>query len=157
MEPSILGNMKVKQSWMRQAMGIAAVSGSLVLGSGVAVAGNEREDLQRQIDAMRAAVQDFDRLDERRSVSDEIALLRSWLDEAWARHSAEKWRNVREILDRCVAQQELIRQKITASKLTAQAADREAALKQIKEQYERLTKALEDALVKKRAMEMNAK
>jgi hypothetical protein len=86
----------------------------LLLVGGQAFAGQEAEDLKRQIESQRAAVSDLERLDDRHLVTDEITLLKSWLDEAWQQYSKEEWKRVREVVDRCIAQAELIRQKITA-------------------------------------------
>jgi hypothetical protein len=120
-------------------------------------AGREKADLQRDIDAQRAAVADFERLDEKRAVTDEITLLRTWLDEASAQFAKEEWDKVREVLDRCVAQAELLRQKIAATKLGAQAQGREAAVKASRDKIEKTRAALQQALVTKKAMEMNNK
>jgi hypothetical protein len=115
------------------------------------------EDLKRQIEAQQAAVADLDRLDTERATTGEIALLKSWLDEAWGQYSKEEWDRVREILDRAVAQAELIRQRVTASQLAAQADGREKALKAARDRLERTRKELQQSLIKKKAMEMNAK
>ena len=48
----------------------------------MAVAGEE-DDLQRQIELARTGAADLERLDELKAVSDEISVLRSFLDEAW--------------------------------------------------------------------------
>src|SRR5579863_2215611 len=91
----------------------------VLLSSGRALANQEAEDLKRQIESQRAAVADLDRLDDRRAVTDEITLLKSWLDEAWAQYSKEEYKKVREVVDRCLAQAALIRKKINAAKMTA--------------------------------------
>jgi hypothetical protein len=117
----------------------------------------EASDLRRQIDSQRAAVADLERLDETRKTAGETAILRSWLDEADAQHAKEKWDGVREVLDRCVAQTEFIRQKTLAAKLTSQAEERERAAKASKEKLERTKRELADAQVNKKALEMNAK
>ena len=117
----------------------------------------EKADLQRNIEAQRAAVSDFERLDERHAVTAEITFLRAWLDEASALAAKEDWDKVREVLDRCVAQAELLRQKIAAAKLTAQADEREAAVKRSREKVEKTRQALQQAQVNKKAMEMNNK
>jgi hypothetical protein len=120
-------------------------------------AGQEKADLQRDIDAQRAAVADFERLDDRHAATDEITLLRTWLDEASAQFAKEEWNKVREELDRCVAQAELLRQKIAANRLMAQAQDREAAVKRSRDKVEKTKAALQQATVNKKAMEMNSK
>jgi hypothetical protein len=115
------------------------------------------EDLKRQIEAQQAAIGDLEKLDEKRVAVDELALLRSWFDEAWGQYSKEEYDRVREILDRCTAQAELIRQKATAGKLTSLAADREAAAKASHDKLERTKKDLQAAYIKKKALEMNSK
>jgi hypothetical protein len=117
----------------------------------------EADDLRREIDAQRAAVIDLERLDADRAVPDEIANLKTWLDEATGQLGKEEMNRVREVLDRCIAQAELIRQKINAAKLTAQMRDRDAALKRLREKIERTRQQLQQTTVAKKAMEMNAK
>jgi hypothetical protein len=128
----------------------------LLLGT-QAFAGQEAEDLKRQIESQRAAVSDLERLDDRHMVTDDITMLKSWLDEAWQQYSKEEWKRVREVVDRCIAQAELIRDRITAAKMTAYASDREAAVRSTREKIERTKKALLDAQSTKKALEMNSK
>ena len=129
----------------------------LLLVGAQALAGQEAEDLKRQIESQRAAVSDLERLDDRHMVTDEITLLKSWLDEAWQLYSKEDWKPVREVIDRCLAQAELIRQKITAAKMTAYANDREAAVKAMRAKIEQTKKQLLDAQSTKKALEMTNK
>jgi hypothetical protein len=129
----------------------------LLLCGGQAVANQEADDLKRQIESQRAAVSDLERLDDRRMVTDEITNLRSWLDEAWAQYSKEEYKRVREVVDRCIAQAELIRQKITAGKMTAYANERDGQVRATREKIERTRKALLDAQSTKKALEMTAK
>jgi len=129
----------------------------LLLVAGQAFAGQEAEDLKRQIESQRAAASDLERLDDRHMVTDEITLLKSWLDEAWQQYSKEEWKKVREVVDRCIAQAQLIRDKITAAKMTAYANDREAAVKATRDKIERTKKALLDAQSTKKALEMTSK
>jgi hypothetical protein len=129
----------------------------LLLCGGQALANQEGDDLKRQIESQRAAVSDLERLDDRRMVTDEITNLRSWLDEAWAQYSKEEYKRVREVVDRCIAQAELIRQKITAGKMTAYANDREGQVRTTREKIERTKKSLLDAQSTKKALEMTAK
>ena len=105
----------------------------------------------------RGSVSDLDRQDARRSVTDEITLLRAWVDEAANLLGQEKLDRVREVLDRLNAQESLIRQKIAAATLTAQAQEREAALKALREKIERTRNELQQQTITKKAMEMNAK
>jgi hypothetical protein len=139
-------------------IGVLAWSLGLLLGfEGRALANQEAEDLKRQIESQRAAVSDLERLDDKRLVTDEITLLRSWLDEAWSQYSKEEWKKVREVVDRCIAQAELIRDKITAAKMTAYASDRETAVKATRDKVERTRKQLLEAQATKKAMEMTSK
>jgi hypothetical protein len=117
----------------------------------------EEDDLQRQIETQRSGVTDIERLDELRSSADEIALLKSWLDEAWALRAKHEYDEVREVLDRALAQAELIRQKISVSKLRAQSDRREAALQDTRRKIDQARKALADTTIKKKALEANSK
>jgi hypothetical protein len=113
----------------------------------------EEDDLQRQIDSQRSGVPDLERLDELRATTDEITLLRSWLDEAWNLRSKHEYDQVREVLDRCLAQAELIRQKINSSKLKAQVQTRETNLATVRNKIAQARKALQDTTIKKKALE----
>jgi hypothetical protein len=117
----------------------------------------EEDDLQRQIETQRAGVSDIERLDELHAAGDEITLLKAWLDEAWALRAKHEYDQVREVLDRALAQAELIRQKISASKLRAQADKREAALQETRRKTDQARKALADTIVKKKALEASSK
>ena len=112
----------------------------------------DSQDLKREISAQQATAKDLQSLDTQKVVADEIALLKTWLDEAW-----NKQGRAREILDRCVAQTELIRLKIAVAKIKAEAADHEKAARDAKDKLKKTQKAIEDATVKKKALEMNAK
>jgi hypothetical protein len=129
----------------------------LILCGSQAWASQEAEDLKRQIESQRAAVSDLERLDDRHMVTDEITLLRTWLDEAWSQYSKEEWKKVREVVDRCIAQAELIRQKITAAKMTAYANDREAAVKATRDKIAHTRQQLLEAQSTKKALEMTSK
>ena len=122
------------------------------VGGGLALAGEE-DDLQRQIDTQRTGAADLERLDELKSTGDEIALLRSWLDEAWNLRAKHEYDQVREVLDRSLKQADLIRTKITTAKLRAQAAKREAALADLRAKIVKTRKALADTTAKKKALE----
>jgi hypothetical protein len=117
-----------------------------------AMAGEE-DDLQRQIETQRSGVNDLDRLDDLRATTDEITLLRTWLDEAWNLRSKHEYDQVREVLDRCIAQAELVRQKISAAKLRAQMQKREATVNELRAKIASTKKALQETQVKKRALE----
>jgi hypothetical protein len=113
----------------------------------------EEDDLQRQIETQRTGVADLERLDELKATTDEITLLRAWLDEAWSLRSKHEYDEVREVLDRCLKQADLIRAKITASKLRAQAQKHEAALADLRAKIAHTKKALQETTTKKRALE----
>jgi hypothetical protein len=129
-----------------------------VFGAGerVGLAGEE-DDLQREIDTQRVSVADLERLDELKATGDEITQLRSWLDEAWSLRSKHEYDQVREVLERTRKQADLIRAKITASKLRAQAAAREAALADVHAKIKRTKQALVDTAKKKKALESSDK
>ncbi len=114
-------------------------------------------DLKREIQAQQSAVSDLAALDPTHAVADEIALLKTWLDEAWDRQTKDQGARAREALDRCLAQADLIRQKITTAKLIAQATEHEKAAADARDKLAATKKALEDAAVKKKALEMNSK
>jgi hypothetical protein len=117
----------------------------------------EEDDLQRQIETQRAGVSDLERLDELHTAGDELVLLKAWLDEAWALRAKHEYDEVREVLDRSLAQAELIRQKISVSKLRAQSDKREAALNETHRKTEVARKALADTTLKKKALEASSK
>jgi predicted nucleic acid-binding Zn-ribbon protein len=117
----------------------------------------EEDDLQREIDTQRVSVADLERLDELKATTDEIAQLRSWLDEAWNLRSKHEYDQVREVLERTRKQADLIRAKITASKLRAQAAAREASLAEVRARIARTKKALGDTVKKKKSLETKDK
>jgi hypothetical protein len=117
-----------------------------------AMAGEE-DDLQRQIETQRSGVNDLDRLDDLRATTEEITLLRAWLDEAWTLRSKHEYDQVREVLDRCIAQAELVRQKISAAKLRAQMQKREATVNELRAKIASTKKTLQETQVKKRALE----
>lgn len=123
---------------------------------GVSYAGEE-DDLQRQIESQRSGVVDLERLDDTRAATDEIALLRAWLDEAWALRAKHEYDVVREVLDRCLAQADLIRQKISAAKLRAQVQKREESLQALRTKIQQTKKALQDTTIKKKALEGTVK
>ena len=116
----------------------------------------EEDDLQSRIETQRSGVADLEKMDDLKSVPDEITLLRAWLDEAWSLRSKHEYDQVREVLDRATAQAELIRAKITASKLRAQAQRNEAAFAELKARIAKTRKALSDTITKKKVLEGNA-
>ena len=118
----------------------------------IASAGEE-DDLQRQIDTQRAGLADLDRLDDLHATTDEITLLKSWLDDAWNLRSKHEYDEVREILDRGIAQADLVRQKINAARLRAQVQKREAALDELRDKIQKTKKSLQDMTIKKKTLE----
>src|SRR6188472_4826666 len=125
---------------LRRTLQILLVATSLAAAGG-AQAGEE-DDLQRQIETQRTGAADLERLDELKATSDEIVLLRTWLDEAWTLRSKHEYDQVREVLDRALKQADLIRAKITVSKLRAQAQKTEKALADARNKITRTRKAL---------------
>ncbi|HEV3030003.1 MAG TPA: hypothetical protein VG319_00095 [Polyangia bacterium] len=140
--------------WVRALSLVALLVAST--SSRVARAGEE-DDLQRQIETQRGGVSDIERLDELHAAGDEIALLKAWLDEAWALRAKHEYDDVRAVLDRALAQAELIRQKIAASKLRAQADKREAALQATRHKIDQARKALADTAIRKKVLEAGSK
>ncbi len=121
-------------------------------------AGSEREvnDLKRSIDTHRGTVSDLERQDPQRAVSDQLTLLRTWVDEAANLLGQKKLDRVRETLDRLNAQEELIRQRLAAVAAQSAAREKEEALRALREKIEQTKAALEQATVTKKALEMNA-
>lgn len=138
---------------MRRLLHLSIVG--LVCAVSSARAGNA--DLQREIKVQQSAASDLAALDTAKVVQDEVALLKTWLDEAWTRQSKDQGGRARESLERCLAQADLIRQKLATAKLKADADAREKAAREARDKVQRTKKALDDAIVKKKAMEMNAK
>jgi thioredoxin-like negative regulator of GroEL len=130
-----------------------AFSGGMKPGS---VQAGEEDDLQLQIETQRTGAADLERLDDLKATSDEITLLRSWLDEAWGLRSKHEYDQVREVLDRALKQADLIRAKITVAKLRAQAQKREGALSELRAKIARTRKALQDTVAKKKVLEGSA-
>jgi len=114
---------------------------------------DEEDDLQRQIDAQKASVADLGRLDVQHAGGEEIVRLKSWLDEAWGLRSKHEYDGVREVLDRCMAQAELIRQTIAAANLKSQVAQRETQLKQTREKLAQAKKDIESTRVQIKSLE----
>lgn len=147
-------NFASRRSWGRWWSTAGAIALAAALG-GRAHAGEE-DDLQRQIDTQRSSAADLERLDELKAVSDEIGLLRSWLDEAWNLRAKHEYDQVRDVLDRALKQEDLIRAKITVSKLRAQEQKHEAALKDLRDRIAKTRKALQDTVDKKKVLERSA-
>jgi hypothetical protein len=138
--------------------GLAALVSVLAIlpAAGTAAAG-EADDLQAMIDRARNGVTDLERLDERGASREDAALLRRWLEEAWGLRSEQKYDEVRIVLDRCDAQAEMIRQKILAAKVMAQALEREETLKRLRDNIEKTRRAIQQATIQKAALEQRGK
>jgi hypothetical protein len=114
----------------------------------------EADDLQRLIDNLKQTTSDLERMDDQKSASSDIIMMRTWLDrDAWNFRSQEKFEEAHGVLERCEAQANMIRQKLTAAKLSAQAAAKEDEVKRAKSQLARLKKALENAKIQKARLE----
>ncbi len=119
----------------------------------VAARAGEADDLQRQIDYLKQTTNDLERQDDQKAVSTDLTMMRAWLDNAWTLRSQEKYDEVRIVLDRCEAQANMVRQRLNASKLSAQAAAKEDEVKRARSQLERTKKALENAKIQKARLE----
>ena len=114
---------------------------------------DEEDDIQRQIEAQKAGVPDLELLDRSHAASSEIQRLRDWLGQAWDLRNKHEPDEAREVLERCMAEAELVRQIITASQLKAQVAEREGKLDRTKAETDKKKKALQEAQIKKRSLE----
>ena len=97
------------------------------------------------------------RLDEQKAVREEITLMRVWLDSAWRLRSDQKYDETRVVLDRVQAQGDMIRQKIVASKVTADATRKEEEVRKVREKIARTKQAIQDATLQKAALEAKVK
>jgi hypothetical protein len=113
----------------------------------------EADDLQRQIDYLKQTTNDLERQDEQKATATDVTMMRAWLDNAWTLRSQEKYEEVRILLDRCAAQANMIRQRLTAAQLAAQAGAKEDEVKRAKARLARTKKVLEDAKIQKARME----
>jgi predicted site-specific integrase-resolvase len=113
----------------------------------------EADDLQRQIDYLKQTTTDLERQDDQKAVASDLMMMRSWLDNAWTLRSQEKYDDVRIALDRCEAQANMVRQKLTAAKLSAQAGVKEDEVKRAKTQLTHTKQALENAKIQKARLE----
>lgn len=119
--------------------------------------GGEADDLQAMIDRARRNVTDLQRIDEQRVAAEDIAVLSTWLDEAWRLRSEKQYDTVRQVLDRCDAQADMIREQITAGQLTAQAQKEESILDASRKHVEELKQAIAAAKLKKAQLEVVSK
>ena len=113
----------------------------------------EADDLQRIIDAARQTAKDLASLDTRRAAETDLTVLGMWLDKAWSLRSQEKFDDAHTVTDRCVAQADMIRERINASKLAAQADQKEAEVAKARATLEKTKKQLENANVQKIKLE----
>jgi hypothetical protein len=135
------------------------LTGALLLGGLVTrdLLAGEADDLQAMIDRAHNGVTDLERLDERSAAREDAALLRLWLDEAWRLRSEQKYDEVRLVLDRCDAQAAMIREKIQAAKLMAQAAEKEEGLRRVRDNIEKTRRAIQQAQMQKIGLEARSK
>jgi len=115
------------------------------------------DDLQRQVQMQRASVNDFTALDARGAARSEIQLLREWVDEADYYHTQGQPARVRETIERCLAQGDLIRQVINAANLKRDADSKEKQAKQMRDKVARTRQALKQAQDQKRSLEGKVK
>ena len=135
----------------RIVLGLALALATLTPGS--AAWADEEDDIQRQIDAQKAGVPDLEHLDRSHAADSEIQRLRDWLGAAWDLRNKHETDEARNVLERCMAQAELVRQVISAAQLKAQVAERENKLDHTKAEIEKKKKALQETQIKKRSME----
>jgi hypothetical protein len=124
-----------------------------VLAVPVMARAGEADDLQRQIDYLKQTTNDLERQDDQKAVTTDLTMMRAWLDNAWTLRSQEKYDEVRIALDRCEAQANMVRQRLNASKLAAQATAKEDEVKRARSQLARTKKALENAKIQKARLE----
>lgn len=114
---------------------------------------DEEDDIQRQIDVQKAGVPDLEHLDRSHAAASELQRLRDWLGAAWDLRNKHEPDEAREVLERCMAQAELVRQVIAAAQLKAQVAEREAKLEHTKSETDKGKRALQEAQVKKQSLD----
>jgi hypothetical protein len=142
---------------MIRILAVTMLVGALLVSSSSRVCAGEADDLQRMIDTARQGAKDLSGLDEQRAARDELTLINVWLDAAWRMRSEQKYDEVREVLDRCQAQAEMIREKITASKAVADANRKEAEVARIRSEIQKTKEALHQATIQKAALEARTK
>jgi hypothetical protein len=114
-------------------------------------------DVERQITALRGTANDMEALDPERRVREEIGVLRQWLDEAWNYNSRGAESAAKRFLDLCVGQTELIRQRINTVKATLSADKRKQAVAETQQKIQQTRSAIEQAKLKKAALEAQTK
>ena len=117
----------------------------------------EADDLQRMIDGSRQRAVDLERLDELKAAREDIATLRKWLEEAWALRAEQQYDDVRIVLDRCDAQADMIRERISASVLLAEAARQQGQVEKLRKEIAATRIALQKAQAQKAALQAKTK
>jgi hypothetical protein len=113
---------------------------------------DEDDDIQRQIEIQKAGVSDLEHLDRGHSAAVEIQRLRDWLNAAWDLRNKHEPDDAREVLERCMAQAELVRQVIASAQVKAQVTEKESKLTNTRAEIERKKHALQEAQIKKRTL-----
>jgi hypothetical protein len=114
-------------------------------------------DLEREIQALRATANDMEALDTERRVRDDIGVLRAWLDEAWNQQARGSGESARRTLTLCVAQTDLIRQRLAAVKAEDAAAKRRRDAAELRARIKEKRASLEEAKAKKAVLEATVK
>jgi hypothetical protein len=137
---------------------IATILGVVaLLGFSSAALAGEADDLQRMIDTARQSAKYLEGLDEQRATREDLTLLGTWLDTAWRLRSDQKYDEVRVVLDRVQAQSDMIRQKITATKASAEAARKEEEVRRLRDKIAKTRDAIQAATLQKAAIEGKVK
>jgi hypothetical protein len=124
----------------------------VVIVSARTVRGGEQDDIETQINPEHADVIDLEHLDEQHTALSDIKLLQAWLDEAWTLRLKHDYDHAREVLDRTLSQEQLIREEIVASKLAAEVKNHEGALQDLRLEIDRVRGALQKAKTDEKAL-----
>jgi len=144
--------------WRRSArMASAVVLIWIAAGDAGYAEADQADDLQAMIDRARRGVDDLRALDRRHAATEDIAVLDVWLGEAWNLRSEKDYQRSRAVLDRVEAQKDMIRERITASDLSAKASGLEADVEAAYERIEALKTAIKEATARKAALEATLK
>ena len=114
---------------------------------------DEEDDIQRQVDAQKSGIPDLEHLDTRHAAATDIQRLKEWIAAAWDLRNKHDPDGAREVLDRCLAQADLVRQVIAESQMKADVAAREAKLQKTKQEIEHQKQALREGQAKKKSLE----
>jgi hypothetical protein len=134
---------------MMRAASIVVVVLAIVSATGNAWA----DDLSLALKTQRSAAGDLEALDTQHAVSNDIALLRAWLDDATRRQQAGDDTRARETFDRCLAQADYIRQRLAANKKIAEAERKTRDMQLARDKVQTTKKALADAQARKKTLE----